>query len=863
LTDSIVIFFEGLLFLLLFHIVGHPVANIFLRRREIPQKLAGLDFVQRLPLEFVLGGAIVYLVTLIMTPFGGFNVISCGIVVSVSTFAYVYQHLKGLAEFKRPSPLSCVALAVFVVTLMIRVGPISNFVLGSNQDLSWHTLLTYSVIENGGIPFSVIENFVLQVPVGVHTNLAYFSLLTGIPAEFTTFYSLTFFSTIMGLAAYLFGSILHSQKFGLYIALVMVTITYYPSAFTWGSPWLVLGLLIFFVATSLIISFDTEDLKTKKFGILIFLLPGLVTGFLASTFIPLYVLLVPLSFFLILLNRKDIFGRLKGLFITFILSVPLFAVWIYRYFFLIQPTTDWITQQAGTMMYNQALEKSALFLPIRELSSPNVIINTVGNWLAWDYRNGWPGSIFSFVLLVFGGVLLLHFFLNYRTKGLRSLVPSYVVSIILILILWGLIGPEPYGFYVTSFGLGLMVSELDKVTAIMGTILLPIIAAYAIIKFDRFVSIVGARFLSFVSDGRKVGTIISFSIILLVLSVSIIIAPSAQAWQVGSYKIFATSTESDYELLKWMHSEIPSNSNVLVNTEDAGQYVPSIGGQHAIYFGSTGVKALTQGYHILFNQIKDKVFNSTTIELLRNMKVDYVFLGAGPILVGGWDPVYFLRNPWYFRLVHSVGRSGLFEVNLPYRNASDSYINSRDYLGFSSNETSLDLKNMRLINLVKNEDVFVEIGLNDEFGRPLEVINYEWNADGIPLHIVESSAINLTSTSNFTLIGLNNYSFRLTTSLTETNGIHISISAENAPPQSTVYFSMLGIDYVRQGDVHFATAQKTSALLSSNLPVQGTKKDSEVIFEIIPNKQQVVTSYLHYVTTRSIGELNIVVQTKA
>lgn len=870
-ANEIAIFFQGLLFLFLFHIIGHPIVNVFLRRPSVPNKLKNLDSIQKLPLEFVTGGAVIYLIALIMTPFQGFTAAVCWAITGISAFFYLYQHFKGLASFIKPSIYSWVALLAFVIALAIRVGPVSSFVLGSNQDLSWHTLLAYSVIRNGGIPFSVIEGFVLQVPVGVHTNIAYFSLITGIQAEFVTFYSLVFFSAIVGLAAYLFGTIMHSQKIGLYISLVMITITYYPSAINWGSPWLVSGLLIFFVATTLVISFSTENPNLNKSSILTAFFPGVITGFLASTFIPLYVILLFLSLFMVLLGRKNIIARLKGLSIIFILGIPLFCVWIYRFFFLVQPTTEWIDAQAGTMMYNQAYEKSALFLPYQWLGSINVIINTVGNWLAWDYRNGWPGSIFSFWLLVFGVVLLVRFLLNYRIKGLDFFVPRYVLSTIFVLLLWGLNGPLGV-FYNTSLGLGIMISELDKVTAIMGTILLPIIAAYAITTIDNFIS-----------NRRKARKFVSAGVVLSVVLISVALAPSAQAWLFDNTRIFASSTESDHELLKWMRSEIPSNSNVLVNTEDAGQYVASIGGQNAVYFGSSGVKAITKKYHILHNQIADKVFNLTTIELLANMStiwtelnltssgitVDYVFLGASAWYVGGWDPVYFLRNPWYFRLVHSVGKSGLFEVNLPNRKVSDGYIWSRDYLGFSSNETSLDLQNMMLIDLEKGESVFIEIGLNDKTGKPLEVINY-WNPrywdpitkkDERPLGFIESSAINLTGTSNFTLKGLN-YSFNIAVSLTETNGINVNISAENAPPESTIYLSYFPIYEIKQGSLHFTTDETTSSLLSSRVPLQGIRREGVTAFEIIPSPQQVVTTYLHYISARSIGDLNIIVHTQ-
>jgi hypothetical protein len=916
LTSAVVIFFQGLLFLLLLHIIGHPFVSIALRRSGIPSKIANLDFIQRLPIEFVTGGAVIYVVALITTPVQGFTALACWIVTGIATALYLFQHLKGIASFRRPSSYSWLAFAVFVITLAIRVGPVSNFVLGSNQDISWHTLLTYSVIRNGGIPFSVIEGFILQVPVATHTVLAYFSFMSGIPPEFVTFYSLVFFGAIVGLAAYFFGSIMHSQKFGLYISIVMISFSYYPSAITWGSPWLVLGLLTFFVAAALIMSFSTENLKLDRSGILLTLFPGVVTGFLASTYTPLYILLLPTSFFIILLGKRDLLHRLKVLAIIFMLGVPLFAIWIYRFAFLSQPNPPFIAQQAATMMYNQAAERTYLFLPIRDFSSPNVIVRTVRNWLTWDYQNGWPGSIFFFWLLVMGCILMGCILLwrglsKNRARSFEHLAPRYVASIILVTILWGLNGPLGL-FYNTSFGLGIMISELDKIAPIMGTILLPLIAAFTLVSIDNWfralpridrvlvdltIRVAGAvrsttlkniltvvRKLegllenklprAVISKRTKVRAWVSVCVILLVISPSLAIAPLTEAWLVGSYRIFATATESDYELLKWMRSEIPSNSNVLVNTEDAGQYVQSIGGQKAVYFGSAGVKALNESYHILHNQITDKIFDSSTIELFRDLKIDYVFLGGQGILLGGWDPVYFLTKPWYFRLVHSIGRSGLFAVKTQGNNVSTGFISSRDYLGFSSNQTSIDLYYMGIQDLATSEFVSIEIGLNDETGKTLEWMNY-WSYFGGNVenrtYLIRASAIDLAGNTNFTLISLRSkYVFHLTMSLTGTNSININISAENAPPQSTIYFSYFPIYNVIQPGVNFTTDQITSSLLSSEFPVQGIRNDTATLFELVPHRGQVVTTWTDpvpggsggHVSVRSVASLNVTILTR-
>jgi hypothetical protein len=173
--------------------------------------------------------------------------------------------------------------------------------------------------------------------------------------------------------------------------------------------------------------------------------------------------------------------------------------------------------------------------------------------------------------------------------------------------------------------------------------------------------------------------------------------------------------------------------------------------------------------------------------------------------------------------------------------------------------------------LEKGESVFIEIGLNDEKGKPLEVINY-WDPRYLdPITgkeerypgFIESSAINLTGTSNFTLRRPgSNYPFNIAVSLTETNGINVNVSAENSPPGSTIYLSYLPIYDIKQGSLHFTTDETYSSLLSSRVPLQGIRRDGVTAFEMIPSPQQVVTTYSYYISARSIGDLNIIVHTE-
>jgi hypothetical protein len=869
LANEIALFFQGLLFLMFFHVIGHPIVNAFLRRSSVPTKLKNLDSIQKLPLEFVIGCAVVYIVALIMTPFHFFNAVVLWVIIGISAFAYLYQHLKGLASFDEPSKYSLVALAAFAFALAIRVIPISNFILGSNQDTSWHTLLTYSIIRDGGIPSSVIEGFILQVPVGVHTVLAAFSLVSGIPPEFVVFYGTVFFSAVIGLAAYLFGSVIISKKFGVYVSLIMISFSLYPSAITWGSDWLLLGLIVFFVSATLMVLFTTESFPLNRSGLLTALLPGLIIGFLASTYIPLYVILIPTSVLMIVMGRKEIFSLLKRFATILLLGVPLMAIWIYRFFFLSQPTTPYISLHSLWVMDYAARDATTRFLPFifthpdgtveTLLSSPSLLLNTIKNWLTWDYQNGWPGALVFFLLLSIGCILSVRYLLDHKIKAVEPLGPRYIVSIFAVTILWGLNGPLGL-FYSTRFGLSIMITELDKIAPLIGTIFLPFIATYGLLSVDSYLR-------------KKTNTkrLVSVCIIVLVTVTTLATVPLTDRWLFGNYAVFASATESDYELLKWINSEIPQDARILVHPYDAGQYVPSIANRKTIGIASSGLVFLSQQIEDINWHIRHIVINPITVRLLRELNVDYIFVGGQPFKER-WDEHYFLGNPLYFSLVRnlsSIGNpinslttiilnSSLFAVKTPDNSIGTGFINNDYYYGFSNNETLLDLQHMAMYNLGTGEGVYLEIGLMDRTGNSLDLIN-SWNQ---PKAIGVLEQANQTEGRlNFTLnSSQHSYSFSLST---DNGEINLRISVPQAPQSSflTLSFYFLADNFWgSQSGVSFNSS--SIRYLSSQFPVQAHYDYGAASFEMFPHLGQIVATYGPYLSVRSYAFLNVTIRTR-
>jgi uncharacterized membrane-anchored protein len=854
-TDATGIFFQGLLFFLLLHIIGHPIITVVLRRRGIPWRLKSLDFIERLPLEFVAGGIVVYIVALLMTPFKGFNAFTSWGVTGMAAVFYLYQHRKGIASvFRQPSLRSLVetfvnhslyswvAIICFIIALAIRVGPISNFLLGSNQDISMHTLYTYSIVENAGIPNSAIPGYLLQTPVATHTILAYFSVFTATAPEFVTFHGLVFFGAIAVLAAYLFGSMLHSQEFGLYVSILMVSISVFPIGITWGSPWLVLGILSFFVTSAVAIPVFSESYELSRSWIYTGIFIGILSGFLASVYVPLYVIFLLTLLLLIIVSRQDIPRKLGGLVITFAAGIPLFAIWIYRYFFVHVSHSTFFVEGAAAALYEQALRASTTFLPLRYFYSPSVIIDTIGNWLTWSSKLDWPGAYVFVPLLGAGCFFLFYQFIKQKSNSFRDPVLKYIIAMIIVVFLWGLNGPLGV-FYVPDYGLSIMIGELDKIAAIMGTILLPFIIAYLLISLNQFLS----------KHSKANHT--PYHMVFFLLSVSIAIVPLSQAWLVSNYNMYATSTESDYALLKWMNSEIPAESDVLINPFDAGQYVPSIGGQKAFGIASTGVVYLNEQYAVLHYHINNQILDNLTVAVLRNVDVDYIFVG-GYAWKENWDAQYFIRNPLYFRIVYKIENSYLFAVKIPDKNLNTGFVNNTDYLGFSNSEMLIDLKHMAMYNLETGEGVQFEISLKDDSNNVEDLIN-PWN---VPKKIEVLSTDDNNSSITFSILG--NYSYNLALSSNKMKEISLNLSVEGAPKSSMVYFSYYPVYDVKQSNIHFCTENLGDWSLPNKSMVQTIRKGGATSFDLIPNTHSVL-GWEDYILVRSNTFVNIALKTRS
>ncbi len=734
------IFLLSASFLAMLHVVGHPLVKMLERVRGFDQPIARLDFVQKLPLEFALAGALIYIWAIVATPFHLFNVVSSYMLLAIFASLYILQHHRAgssrrsiLASWKGLPKFSYLALGGFVFGLLLRVVPLANYVLGSIEDSALHTIFVYAVIRNAGIPLSAIPGSVLQVPQGVHVVMAYFSMVTGVPPELVVFYELAYFNATIILAAYTFCSLLVSREYAFIVTALVVGISAYPIVVTWGAQWIPWGLTIFFALFALAVPrfIDTADGTTGNLRALV--APGILLGYLGGTYPPLFAVSILVLFLMILMRRRGITRRVSYLVALIVVSLPLIALWVYRLYVFTNYTSPYILQQQNVSLYVTSYDASLRWLPYKEMLSLTGIPGAVYRWSAWELVTGWPGANTFFTdLIIIGVAVIILVSISKSSALLPSNLRRYLLGTFLAILIWGL--DSPLGAVYSNSGiLGIMASELDKLFVIAGTILIPFIAAVPI-----YLLLVLAERGATPSWATRKN--VARGIVVVLVLANVVIIPPAIAWLSTNYGVYANSTNGDYELLQWMKTGIPSNASVLVNRYDAGQYVPSIAGKPTIGIAST-IYFPDITYEMVWQMLADNVLNSTTISLLGMLNASYVYVGNYPHS-GAWNAQLFLNHRFYFEMVKHFGSSYLFKVIVPdTRNLTTfGVVNNQGLIGVSDNRTMIDLQDMVMYNTITGSSKYFEIGLAQPNGSFAQVFSHSNPPQNVSL-ISENSTL--------------------------------------------------------------------------------------------------------------------------
>jgi hypothetical protein len=472
-----------------------------------------------------------------------------------------------------------------------------------------------------------------------------------------------------------------------------------------------------------------------------------------------------------------------------------------------------------------------------------VLLNTLRNWLTWDFQVGWPEAIVFVPILICGlaaapAVLIA----RHRGRVQDSVLGRYLAAVVLTTFVWGINGPLGL-LYSTYSVLSIVTSELDKIAPIIGTIMLPIIAGYALVVVDRGLS-----------GNHRTRAYATISLVLIITSASVVSASSAQVWLLGNFHEFATASQSDYDLLQWMRTGIPKNSTVLVNPFDAGQFVPSIGGRTAVEIASTGVVFSSPQYRSLYQQIANQEMNSTTVSLLLNLRIQYVFVGS-KAFQGGWDSNYFVERPVYFRLIHQIGSSYLFANIISQLGKQTGLVNDSYFTGFSSAETLFDFVHMTVYDLKTGEGAYVQFGLKTSAGQVLETTNY-WNE---PKYVGISRSAGVSGL-NATLRGTN-YTLNMQIRSNGSDGMILNLAYQDAPQYSIDYLSLFPLSVIRQGSLLLNTSVVVTNEFTGHSPVSGIMRQGATTFEL-SSKLANFETFNFYLTAWSQGSFIVGIQTR-
>jgi hypothetical protein len=116
--------------------------------------------------------------------------------------------------------------------------------------------------------------------------------------------------------------------------------------------------------------------------------------------------------------------------------------------------------------------------------------------------------------------------------------------------------------------------------------------------------------------------------------------------------------------MQWMKANLSSNAIILVNTNDAGLFIPTVSHQKIIFPWTASSSSLS--YETLANLTLDRTLNATTYELMQKYNITDIYVGSAATGFWTqdfrWDPYLFLGNP-NFKLLAKFGSSYLFQIN--------------------------------------------------------------------------------------------------------------------------------------------------------------------------------------------------------
>jgi len=659
------LFFQLLLLMILLIIIGEPLRIVFSRYLS---SFRDLDVLQASVLDVYLGGFILYVLAIV--PLRLFSsTVSLGITIVLGLFSLFFHGRKVAKALRKFNPFGVsiasmrnyfskhgesvlvfgIVVAMFLVSLWIQITPLKDFIFGSIHDTSLHGLFTQVIIENSGVPVTMMPYLAEGViyPQGAHVVFAYASYVLDYSPPQTIFYITALFQALVILGAYYLGKAMHSRQLGVSFTFIFLTVSRWPQLLAWGGNPYIMAFPFQFICFSFVSDILNRRRQGKgKMKALELLVIGLLFGYLAALHLTLYIIVVAsaavLTLALIIYERK--FSKLKSLLVVFGFSLIPISVFIGRFFI-------WWSYPGHN-----------IGLPPDIVISPWPVVNVL-SWILF-YEGISPYPIIVVLVLGLVSVSLVTIYKMRTQLGSKGFAVEIALSSVLASIaLFFLFNLQ----FVFPF-LAIITGEAGRPTISLLIALYFCIAVFNVILYERVISRFSQGVLTVFNPSKpffkkSAAILLSLLIFLLIYSPFLYYLTRSEGTLSENYALFAVTTRDDYDLMLWMKENLPRNAVVLVNIYEPGMFIPSLSHLKAVYPWVASKDSLS--FQKLISMVRQGRLSTEVYEIMKQLSITHVYLGVRSTYWWEknyeWDSQAFLGNP-NFNLTKKVGDAYLFEV---------------------------------------------------------------------------------------------------------------------------------------------------------------------------------------------------------
>jgi len=654
--DAYTIVIDILLFLVVIFIFGNFIEYFLKKVFRIEKFYEDIPFLIKVNIKIVLGISLILIFGSIASLFNIFNqlyVLLVAVVISVGYFFIIIRNRESY-KFKWNQNLTKILPAIIILVLgsVLRLLTMGlNGIIFPGDDVKFHSMLVELIRVNNGF-FQTFEPFVHEIaayPPGFHMSVAFFSVMFGQLSTKVLTVFMCFVHGLVGLGFYSLAYALSKSKVVSFVSALSVLFLNGEISLIslWGGVTLLLAL--YFTSTFLaLIYFDAVN-----FGAFFHCIAGIAftEAFVTNTGLALmgFVFLAPFIFKKILskpFNMQVIKAHLASAISPFLTSS------FFCSFLLLPLILPSIT--------------SALGLVPTDLMAPKIQTDaytygadwfSLGNFVPRVSIN--DGIFMAMVLLLSVPLFVILLFIYFRNKNfiLKTTLFSYstVFSWIFILIIFGVNNPQ--GVFFFEFPL----YDLFIPSRIFTFLLLPLCILAGLLFQSVSDSV---KHIRATKDSKTYIKRLKYVAIATFLALSISVAcidvrTNQLTESIGKSRV--PISISDLDCFEWIKKNTRMEDRFLVETSDAGQYIPSFCDRPVVF------PFTLMQYDSRYENLKELIYlnpdNNETLNLLREFKVDYVFIGskATRIPFTTFNADLLLASSHYY-LAFKSGESFIFRV---------------------------------------------------------------------------------------------------------------------------------------------------------------------------------------------------------